>query len=140
MILDRQNQLCAGQAITGTDGYSTDAIDLGAAVNISRGKEKRLFVKVDGTAFAGGTSLEVQYVQSSNANLSSHDVLATTGAIAVAALTANATLMDLPLPSNTKRYVGLRFDVTGTMSAGSVSGWIVDTTDTGTLYEGYTGR
>ncbi len=140
MILDLENELCAAQAITGTDAYSTNAIDLGAAVNISRGKEKRLYVKVDGTAFAGGTSLEVQYVQSANANLGSHDVLATTGAVLTASLTANAVLMDLPLPSNTKRYVGLRFDVTGTMSQGTVSGWIVDTTDTGTLYEGYTGR
>lgn len=123
-----ENQDLAGAAAT---TVSTNSVDL-LADNRNLGRGQPMRARVDVTeAFAGGTSLEVQYVESDNSDLSSATVLATTGTIALANIpgVGDGPVMDIPLPDNTKRYVGFRYVTVGTMTAGMVSSHILSDTD-----------
>lgn len=129
MIIDRETQVSDLQAITAT-AYSTDTVDLGAVrstYDISDAEHLMPWAQV-GTGFALLTSLDVQVVQSDNANLSSHDVLATVN-VPIANLTAGARI-NLPkaMPRVTKRYLGFRYAVNGTNpNAGTISaGFVMD--------------
>lgn len=110
---------------------STNNIDLLAAVNnLGIGYPVRGIVNVEET-FAGGTSINVQYIQSANANMSSPDVLAQSGVILLAAIPAagGAPLWDFPVPPNTKRYVGIQYVTVGDFTTGKVSAHLVEATD-----------
>lgn len=126
MILDRETQVSDGQAITAT-AVSTDTIDLGVAGrDISNAEHFSPFAQVR-AAFNNLTSLEFQIIESANANLSSHVVLATTGAIPLASLVAGAVIQ-LPkqLPRTSLRFLGFRYVVAGTApTAGSVDAGFV---------------
>lgn len=128
MLLDKENVFSDGQAITAT-AYCTNPMDLGATAtgphgsvvkDLGKGLPPHIFVGVV-TTFAGGTSVQAQLVQSANADLSSHDVLTQTDAIAVASLVAGYQfrLGTVP-PGVTKRYLGIRYVVVGTPTAGAV--------------------
>ena len=117
--------LAGGAATT----VSTNSIDLlSANRNLGRGQQMRAIVTPD-EAFAGGTSLEVQLVQSDNADLSSPDVIASSGTIAEADIPSAAPIFDVAMPDNTKRYIGFRYVTVGTHTAGTVSAHIVSDTD-----------
>ena len=129
MYMDAQARPSNAQAITTGTQASTDSIDLLTAID-NPGRSGNLRAKVVATtAFAGGTSLKVQLVQSANSDLSSPDVLTDGGVIAEANLTAGAVLLDVPLPDTTKRYLGFQFVTVGTHTAGAVTGGIVAGTD-----------
>jgi hypothetical protein len=132
MITDAQNRpTTVSQAITGTGTVvSTDSIDLLTANrNVGRGFALRMYAVVT-TALAGGTSIQVQMIQSANANLSSPDVLASGAVVALASAVAGARLLDAPIPGTTKRYLGLQFVLVGTFTgAGAVQGGVVAETD-----------
>lgn len=135
MILDHQNTFSTAQAITGT-ANSTNVVDLGAVdampwpglaptADAGGGIPIRAFAQVTAD-FTGGTSVQVQVVTSDAANLSGHTVLYETAAVPVADLKAGYkfALGILP-PGTTKRYLGLRYVVVGTPTAGAVTAGIV---------------
>lgn len=134
MITDAQLRLSDAQDLAGAAATtkSTNSVDLLAANrNLGRGQQMRGVVTVDET-FAGGTSVNVQYIQSANSDLSSPDVLAESGVIAEAnipAATDKEPLWDFPLPDNTKRYVGFQYVTVGVHTAGMVSSHLVSDTD-----------
>jgi hypothetical protein len=104
---------------------STNVIDtLDANNNLGRGFPMRGVVTAD-VALAGGTSLNILFVQSANADLSSSDTLASTGAIATASLPS--PLWDHPIPNTTKQYVGYKYVTLGDFTTGMVSAHIVET-------------
>jgi hypothetical protein len=138
MITDAQTKFSDAQAVTTGTQLSTNSYDMGVARDIGRGTQLRIYADVV-TAFTGGTSLQVNVVESVNSDLSSATVIATGTAIAEASLTAGRALVDLPLPNTSKRYVGLQFVTVGTHTAGAVTGGIVLSTDSNTYFAANTG-
>ena len=122
MILDDFNQFSRLQAITAT-AASADTIDLGPLGgtptanlirNIGVGEEIYLVIRV-GQAFNTLTSLTVDVQTDDNTAFSSAAVVATTGAIPLAQLTANTVVRVFALPpANYERYIRLNYTVTGT--------------------------
>lgn len=126
MITDRETTFSDNQAVTTGTEYSTDKYDTGLAdhPNINTNRELQALVVVT-TAFADGTSLKVDLVESANADLSSPTVLMTGAVIAEAALTAGKRVLEGPVPRTSKRYIGLRYTTVGTHTAGKVWGGLV---------------
>ncbi len=129
-----------GQTITGTDTsvLSTNAIDLGTARDLGSGEDLMMRTSVV-TAFSGGTSAEFQAIIADNAALSSNvTVIGSTGAIAIASLTAGARFaVDLSprIGSLGKRYVGLRAVLVGAVTAGAIlADYGIDLEDGGKFY------
>lgn len=108
-------------ATTGST-LSTNVIDLGTNRDISEGLD--LFLRAQtGAAYTGLTSLEIQAVTADDAALSVNvTVLTSTGAIPLALLTAGsrfAASLNPRIGSKGQRYLGARFVVVGTSTAGS---------------------
>lgn len=118
MILDSLLTLSDAQALTAT-AFSTNTIDLGAttpARDVAVGEPLSIVVTVDVAADAttGDETYQFDFVQSSNANLSSPDVLESV-VVARGTLVAGYSFT-IPLPSGriTKRYIGLQYTLGGT--------------------------
>ena len=126
MITDKNLRVSTAQAVT-TTAVSTDSIDLLQAREIGEGADL-FFVFTVGTAFSGGTSITFQIVTDDNDSLSSPTVVAATGAILTASLTAAAQFI-VPIPpqiaSLGERYLGAQYTVSGTYSAGTVTADVV---------------
>ena len=125
-MTDRETTFSNDQAVTTGTQVSADKYDTGVAghPNINTNRELQVLVVVT-TAFAGGTSLNVQLVESASSDLSSPTVLAESGVIAEANLTVGARLLATALPRTSKRYLGLQFVTVGTHTAGTVFGGLV---------------
>lgn len=130
-ILDQHLYFSDDQAVT-ADAIS-DVIDRGenapVLANFSPGFAGDLFLVVQtGTGFAGLTSLTVELVSDSVATLdASPTVHVSTGAIPVANLGANTVAAVLPIPpGDYERFVGLRYDVDGAGSAGTVKAFLTN--------------
>jgi hypothetical protein len=133
MITDAQNRptgVAQSIAMAAGTTVSTDSIDLQTANrNIGRSFAMRMVCVVT-TALAGGTSIQVQLIQSANANLTSPDVLASGPVVPLASAVAGAELLDVPIPGTTKRYLGVQFVTVGTFTgAGAVQADVVAETD-----------
>jgi hypothetical protein len=125
MMTDRETTFSNNQAVTTGTQVSTDKYDGGVAgININTNRELQVLAVV-GTTFAGGTSLKVDLVESAASDLSSPTVLATSGVIAEASLTAGTRLLATAVPRTSKRYLGLQFTTVGTHTAGTVFGGLV---------------
>lgn len=129
MILDYENLLSNDQAITDTDGASTNHIDLGdndadvPTPNDMKGN-CRILCQVTET-FVGGTSLEVKVQTDDDANFGSATTIASSGAVVTASLVAGYQFyIDVPLET-AEQYLRLYYDVDGTMSAGKITAGIV---------------
>lgn len=132
MITDRELTFSNDQAVTTGTQTSTDVYDTGVGgININTNRELQLFASVT-TAFAGGTSLNVQFVESDSSDLSSPTVLAESGVTAEASLTEGAVLLRTAVPRTSKRYLGVQYVTVGTHSAGTIFAGIVCDTDTPT--------
>jgi hypothetical protein len=138
MYTDAQTRFSDAQAVTTGTQLSTNSYDMGIARDIGRGRQVRVYANVT-TAFAGGTSLQTNIVESVNSDLSSATVIRTGAAIAEAALTAGKVLVDEVLPTTSKRYVGLQYITVGTHTAGNVTAGLVLDTDSGTYFAANTG-
>lgn len=138
MITDAQTRLSSQQALTSGTIVSTNSYDLGTARDVGRGHPLRVIVTVD-TAFAGGTSVTPNIIESANADLSSPTVIGAGETTAEAALTQGAKIMDRVLPKTSKRYIGLQYANAGTHSAGTVSANIVLDTDSSAQFPANTG-
>jgi predicted RecA/RadA family phage recombinase len=117
----------SGQTATGTDTsvLSTNTVDLSATRDIGEGQELYARWEVV-TAASGGTSVEMQVIATDNANLTGNvAVIGTTGAIAVASLTAGARFactINPRLASRGQRHLGLRYVTVGAVAAGAYYG------------------
>ena len=117
----------SGQAITAT-AVSTNTIDLGTARDIGEGENLYMvFTVVE--AFNTLTSLTMNVITDDNAALSSGTVIASTGAVVLANLTAGKQyVVRLPaqIASLGERYLGASYTVTGTApTTGSILAQIV---------------
>lgn len=127
MITDKLLRVSDAQAVT-TTAVSTDTVDLSVARDIGEGQD--LFMNFAVTeAFAGGTSTNFEVIIADNAALSSNvQVIGASGAIVTASLplgTNVAVRLNPQIASLGKRYLGARYTVSGTNSAGKVTADIV---------------
>ena len=124
---DISNQFSTAQAVTAT-AISANVIDTGPVTNNvlhditgSRPMWVRLWVS---ESFATATSLTISLESDSTANLAtSATVHATTGAIAIANLTAGTMLyLRVPEERTYEQYVGLRYTIGGSSAtAGKIT-------------------
>jgi len=132
MITDKLLRVSEDQAVT-TTAVSTDTIDLGVARDMGEGKELFMNFAVT-TAFAGGTSVKFEVISSATANLASPTVIGSSDAIITANLVAGKNVavgINPQIASNGQQYLGARYTVVGTMSAGKVVADIVETVQDG---------
>jgi hypothetical protein len=131
MILDALLQVSDAQAVTDTDAYSTNTIDLGNVTpkrQIGDGEDMCFMVTVDVAAASGAGTVEDQFdflaVQSVNADLSSHTVMQQRR-VPVAELVAGAiVVVDIPPGRPTARYIGMRYEVAAGDTI-TVSAWLL---------------
>jgi hypothetical protein len=132
MIMDQQNLFSDSQAVTVT-ANSTNVIDTlpsggpNTKSGIGDGQDVTLFAQV-GTAFAGGTSMQISLVSADDAalsvNLTTHFASAV---IPLASLTAKARPVALDLPyGKYRRFVGLVYTVVGPMTGGTITAGLVE--------------
>ena len=136
MITDKNLRVSTDQAVT-TTAVSSDTIDLSVARDIGEGHN--LYMNFAMTeAFAGGTSTTFEVIIADNAALSSNvTVVGSSNAVATASLTlgANVAVRINPLIGSLgKRYIGARYTVSGTNTAGKVTADIVETIQDGKKY------
>lgn len=122
MITDKLLRVSEAQAVT-TTAVSTNTIDLGVARDIGEGHELTMnFAVVE--AFAGGTSTAFEIIIADDAALTSNvEVVSSSGAETTATLTLgkNIQVRINPLSNKGKRYMGARYTVVGTNTAGKVT-------------------
>lgn len=135
MILDERNEFCDATALnTGAAGSYLlgDVIDLGAVPgDIGNGQPLYLVIQVDTAATSGGSATGnftlASDAQAAIATDGSATVHSTTGAIAVAALTAGRTFC-IPVPNigNTyERYLGiLQTTAVAAFTAGKINAFL----------------
>jgi len=124
MILDKQLQLSAAQAVT-SSAASQNIIDLGAAGD-AYGNELFLVVQVRQAAAAtGAATVNFQLQTDSASSFSSPVTLYDSGAIAKTALTLNAEPVKVRIPPGAKRYLRLYYNVdTGPLTAGKFDAFL----------------
>jgi len=127
MITDKLLRVSTDQAVT-TTAVSTDTVDLSVARDMGEGGD--LYMNFAMTeAFAGGTSTNFEVIIADNAALSSNVVvIGGSGAIVTASLplgTNVAVRLNPQIASLGKRYLGARYTVSGTNTAGKVTADIV---------------
>lgn len=124
-IIDKFNMFSDAQAFTTGDNTSTKSFDTRGA-DIGTGEDTYLTVLVnEAVTSVGAATVEVKYVQSDNADLSAADVLATSGAIGKATLIAGYKPLQIKIPANTKRYVGVIYTVaTADLTAGKFTAFL----------------
>ena len=133
MILSAEQELSNAQAVTAT-AVSTNTIDLGATGtvlgapaaltrDIGRGQPIPILCQVE-TAFdtdEPGT-ISVQIITSATSTLASPTIVAETDALVSSTLTSGYTMSISCLPDKiTQRYLGVRYEVTNTVSGGTIS-------------------
>ena len=143
MITDAQLRFSQAQSLIGAAAatLSTNVVDLlSANSNPGMIDRARIYVTAKDT-FVGGTSVQVDVLQSATADLATPDVLATSGAIAVADAATGDVLLDIHMPNTSKQFLGLRYTTVGTnTTAGSVDANVVETVDHQPYVPSNTGR
>lgn len=138
-LIDKQLVLSDAQAPTTGTTVSTNTIDLGAAGTVpflggsplndpGRGVGVGVVVQVVTTVTSAGSStVQVQLVESDNADLSSGTVLCESAAIAKATLVAGYRFRLPALPKGiSKRYLGVQYVVaTADLTAGAFDAYLV---------------
>lgn len=143
MIIDQFNEFSDGQALTtGTNVASTNVIKQNVVdnttVDMGNGHQSKIIPINVLAAFVGGTSVTVELVSSTSADLTGSPVVhASTGAILTAALTANTRVANIVMPSaDYQEYIGLRYQISGTYSAGTIQAGIVAQVSDNKYYNG----
>jgi hypothetical protein len=136
MITDKLLRVSTDQAVT-TTAVSTDTVDLSQARDMGEGGDLYMHFAMT-EAFAGGTSTNFEVIIADNAALSSNVVvIGASGAIVTADLTLGksvAVRLNPQIASLGKRYLGARYTVSGTNSAGKVTADIVTDIQDGKKY------
>lgn len=132
MITDALLRVSADQAVTAT-AVSTNTVDLSVARDMGEGKD--LYMNFATTeAVAGGTSIKFEVITSASADLSTPTVIGSSDAIAVAGLTLGknvAVRLNPQIATLGQRYLGARYTVVGTPTAGKFTADIVETVQDG---------
>ena len=134
MITDRELTCSNEQAVTVT-AVSVDSVALAGLFLGRPGDHFRAYAQVEQTFLAAGAAtMTIEVIQATDGALTtSVDSLYTTGPIAKADLVAGGKAMelDIPMPKNTKAFVGFRYTVaTGPMTAGKINAGFVPGTPT----------
>ncbi len=125
-FVDANLILSDSQPVTDTDVASTNAVGLPEAL-LGEGHPLYLHISVD-EAFAGGTNINFE-LQDAADDDGAPDTFAAMGiekTVATAGLTANTEVWRVALPSDTRQWVRILYDVTGTMTGGTIDAWISD--------------
>jgi hypothetical protein len=116
-----------GQSLTSGSILSTNTVDLSTTRDLGAGNEYPILHVVVTTAFTGGTSIEMQVITADDSALSTNvTVVGSSGASApvTAALTLGARFAVFINPQlmgrSARRYIGARYVITGTYTAGAV--------------------
>ena len=140
MITSNNYILSDHQALTAT-ALSTNVIDLGEAgtpfrgqgplhQDIGKGTMVPLLISVT-SPFVGATGLDVEIIVSANEDLSSPTVLLTESFTAAQLADTETTTNTQCIPNGAdQRYLGLRYVVSGTATAGTIYSSIVKGTQT----------
>ncbi|MDR5743274.1 hypothetical protein QCE73_08915 [Caballeronia sp. LZ029] len=129
MILDQQSLFSDAQAIT-VSANSQNVIDHLLTTQLPYGAVNQpigVLAQVN-QPFAGGTSLQISLVSADDSALSSNVVThLTTGVIPVASLTQGVQALAARVPQQKlRKYLGLKYTVVGTMTAGTITAGLVE--------------
>ena len=127
MITDKLLRVSEDQALT-TTAVSTNTVDLSIARDMGEGNELIMNFAVT-AALTGGTSVKFEVIGATNAALSSGVVvLGSSDVVLTAALVAGknvAVRINPQIASTGQRYLGARYTIDGTYSAGTVTADVV---------------
>lgn len=125
MMYDKLNTFGTDQAVT-TTAASTDIIDLGAARDMGNGEPLELVILVtQNVTAAGAATVTFALETDDNAGFSSPVVLANSGAIGKALLTAGAEVLRVKVPLDAERYLRTNYTVaTGPLTAGTFTAFL----------------
>jgi hypothetical protein len=126
MITDKLLRVSTDQALT-TTAVSTDTIDLSIARDMGEGESLYMNFAVT-AALTGGTSVKFEVISSASANLGTPTVIGSTDAIVTADLVTGknvAVRINPQIASKGQRYLGARYTISGTYSAGTVTADVV---------------
>lgn len=143
MIIDALLEFSDAQAVTAT-AISTNVADRGAQAildnptqDLGTGEDVYFVVNV-GTAFAGLTSLQADFVSDTAVGLATAPVVhLSTGAVPLATLTGGIVFAAKLPAGSYKRYLGVKYTVAGTGTGGTVDAFI---TKDAQLYRAYADR
>ena len=138
MIQDALLRFSVVQVLTTGTQVSINSYDLGVAREAGRGDDLRVRVTVN-SAFAGGSSLQVNIVEDSQGSLATATLVQGGTPFAEGALTVGKVVLDIVPPLTTKRYIGLQYVSIGTHTAGAVDGGIVFDTDSAVTFPAVVG-
>lgn len=124
MLIDNTLVLSEEQSVKST-AASTNVVDQQAAGGAHT--HAAFIVRVDET-FAGSTSVKIALETSAASNFGTKKEVFSTS-LAVADLTAGATVIKAALPAGLLRYIRGYYTVTGTGTAGKLSMFITDAVD-----------
>lgn len=123
MITDALHTFSNAQVVTVT-ALGADVADLGPnARDIGPGFPLKVAFGVTATV-TGATSVEFQIVTGTDATITTPTVLASSGAVVIAQLTAGRAPIEVTIPPSIvaalgQRYMGVRYVVVGTATAGA---------------------
>ncbi len=135
MITDKLLRVSEDQALT-TTAVSTNTIDLSVARDMGEGTDLYMNFAVT-AALTGGTSVKFEVITSASADLSTPTVIGSTDAIVTASLVTGyntAVRLNPQIASKGQRYLGARYTISGTYSAGTVTADVVETVQDGKKY------
>lgn len=133
MILDAFTRLSDGQAVTDADAYSTNTIDLGDVTPkrvVGDGEPLALVITVDVAAAGDGSpasftdTFDFMAVESVNADLSAHTVMAQRRVPGAELVAGALIVVNIPPGRPLKRYVGARYEL-GSGDTITVSAWLL---------------
>jgi len=128
MILDSLLRLSDSEDISQSPGtkYSTSVLNSSTVLgDLGAGEQLAAFFCID-AAVVGGTAVVFAIIDEADTTLdSSSVVICQTAALGMARLTLGKIII-LPIPTGliTQQYIGVKYVITGTTTAGTVSCWI----------------
>ena len=125
MMYDKLNTFGTDQAVT-TTAASTDIVDLGAARDMGNGEPLELVILVTQNVTAAGAATVTFALETDDtAGFSSPVVLASSGAIGKAALSAGTEVLRVKVPLDAERYLRTNYTVaTGPLTAGTFTAFL----------------
>jgi len=121
MYIDALTRFSVGQAVT-VSAASSNVLDAVAAGNAY--DSAPWFVARVGTAFAGGTSLTIELQTAADEAFSAPVTLFSSGAIALAELTASTEVVKVRFPLGAQEFIRVYYTVDTAMSAGTIDAFL----------------
>ena len=138
MILDKKSEFSFAQSVVGSGTIvSTNVIDTqipGGDVAVGDAARPKLFARMDSTALAGATSIQVVLQTSSDAAFTAPVVVYSGPVVPVASAVASAVLANTRIPYGCLRYLRVAYVLVGTSTAGTATANIAIDTDKQAAY------